>query len=393
MRFALLSALVVAFAAAIAGPANAAGKPIPADVHDVCGPAAPGTVRCFAQLRTDVHGGAGPRARTALPQGYGPADLRSAYRLPDAGGDGQTVAIVDAGDNPNAEADLAVYRAAYGLPPCTTGNGCFRKVNQAGEASPLPTDLGWGSEIALDLDMVSAVCSACHILLVEADSPSVADMAAAVDTAAALGATVISNSYGASESNGMQAYATSYRHPGIAVVASSGDSGYGIPNVPAAYDNVIAVGGTTLTAANTERGWAEAAWAYAGSGCSAWVDKPAWQQDANCPGRMVADVAAVADPRTGVAVYHTYDAPGWVVAGGTSASAPLIAGIIALAGDPARFSDASYLYSHASGLNDVTDGSNSTPVMDCGGDYQCTAVTGYDGPTGVGTPNGLAAFE
>lgn len=353
-------------------------------VRDACGPARPGQVRCFAEIRTGT-----VRAATGTPAGYGPADLRSAYRLPVGGGDGRTVAIVDAGDDAGAEADLAVYRDHYGLPACTTGNGCFRKVNQAGRASPLPADAGWGVEISLDLDAVSATCPDCHLLLVEADSPGVDDMAAAVDTAVALGATVVSNSYGARENGDAPRLAGSYRHAGVAMVVSSGDDGYGQPNVPAAYDSVVAVGGTTLT--RTGDGWHETAWSGAGSGCSAWIAKPSWQHDPNCPGRMVADVAAVADPDTGLAVYDAHDGAGWTVVGGTSAAAPVVAGIIALAGHPDRFATAAHLYGTA-GLTDVVGGANGTDRADCGGDYQCTALPGYDGPTGNGTPDGLGAF-
>jgi len=368
----------------------------PARVTDVCGAAAPGHARCLAEIRTDVHGGRGvrgPAARTAaaaLPDGYGPADLRSAYGVPTTGGGGQTVAVVDAGDDANAEADLAVYRSTYGLPACTTANGCFRKVNQRGDATPLPSDQGWAAEISLDLDMVSAACPSCRVLLVEADDASLDALAAATDTAAALGATEISNSYGATEFNGMDAYASHYRHAGVAVVASSGDSGYGQPSLPAVYASVIAVGGTSLARADNARGWTEKVWDHAGTGCSAWVDKPAWQTDTECSGRMVADVAAVADPNTGLAVYDTADQNGWIVLGGTSASAPYVAGVIAVAGHPDRFADASYLYTHADALHDVVGGGSYS--TDCGGDYLCTGVAGYDGPTGNGTPDGLGAF-
>jgi hypothetical protein len=204
------------------------------------------------------------------------------------------------------------------------------------------------------------------------------------------GVKAISNSYGGSDSSETSAY----NHPGIAVTASSGDSGYGIQS-PASYPHVIGVGGTSLTHASNSRGWSETAWNGAGSGCSAWFDKPAWQTDPNCPGRMTADVSAVADPNTGVAIYFT-DGRGtgtWAIAGGTSASSPIIAGVIALGGHPERFTSAAYLYTHAAGLNDVVGGNNSVSGMDCGGDYQCNAVPGYDGPTGLGTPNGLTAFQ
>ncbi len=230
-------------------------------------------------MRTDVHGGTGVRgpaavaaghpADAALPQGYGPAELRSAYKLPVSGGRGQTVAIVDAGDDPRAEADLAIYRTTYGLPACTTANGCFRKINQRGAPGPLPPDEGWGTEISLDLDMVSAACPSCHILLVEADQPTFGDLAAAEDTASGLGANEISNSYGSQEQNGMQPYEAAYSHAGVAIVAASGDSGYGIPVFPAVFGSVIAVGGTSLTRAADSRGWAQAAWSSGGSGCSA----------------------------------------------------------------------------------------------------------------------------
>ncbi|NUR31193.1 MAG: peptidase S8, partial [Catenulispora sp.] len=365
----------------------------------------PGHARCFAQLRTDVPGGpAGVRgpghpglspAATALPAGLGPADLHSAYKLPTTGGTDQTIAIVDAGDDPAAEANLAVYRSTYGLPPCTSENGCFHKLNQRGTPSPLPPDQGWGVEIALDLDMASATCPACKILLVEADDAALDNLATSVDTAVAAGATEVSNSYGTDEFNGAASLASHYAHPGVAIVASSGDSGYRAPSIPAVYQNVIAIGGTTLTKAANTRGWSETAWIGAGSGCSAWFDKPAWQTDPNCPGRMTADVSAVADPETGVAVYLTdWQGNGmWAVVGGTSASAPIIAGVIALGGHPEHFTDAAPLYAHAAGLNDIVGGNNSVTGMDCGGDYQCNGVPGYDGPTGWGTPNGLTAFR
>ena len=404
----LAGALATALAAtlAVAAPATAATVTAttitathtakPTNFRNACPSATPGHVRCFAEVRTDVAGGRGVRAATALPSGYGPADLRSAYNLPSTGGANQTVAIVDAGDDATAEADLAVYRQTYGLSACTTANGCFRKVNENGAASPLPTDQGWGNEIALDLDMVSAACPDCKILLVESASSDYADMAVAENTAAALGATEISNSYGGEEYSVPLSYASAYSHPGVAITVSSGDFGYGIPNFPAVLTSVIAVGGTSLSRAANARGWTETAWnsegGAAASGCSAWVDKPAWQQDANCSGRMVADVSADSDPDTGPAVYGTSDGmTGWTVSGGTSAASPYLAGVIGLAGNPAQYPDASYFYSHTAGLNDVVGGNNVT-YQDCGGDYQCTALPGYDGPTGLGTPNGLSAF-
>lgn len=408
MRYAFVRAAAVVAAAVAtlatgtavasgAAQSTAAPPNTSATTQNVCPEAAPGYFRCFAEVRTDVQGGTGVRgaaavaaghpADAALPQGYGPGDLRSAYQLPSAGGGGQTVAIVDAGDDPDAEADLAVYRATYGLPPCTTANGCFRKVNEQGNASPLPPDQGWGVEISLDLDMVSAACSSCHILLVEGDSGSFGDLATAEDTAARLGANEVSNSYGSSEYNGIRSYEAAYAHKGVAIVASSGDAGYGIPNFPAVLPSAIAAGGTTLTKAPGARGWAETAWSGSASGCSAWIPKPAWQNDPDCPGRMVADV----DPETGVAAYDSYDGGGWMVVGGTSAAAPFVAGVIALKGNAAQLPNASYLYEHAHALNDIVSGTN-VGLTECGQSYLCTAVPGYDGPTGNGTPRGLGAF-
>jgi subtilase family serine protease len=398
-RAAMFVAALLATAVAVAVPqAATAGTPT---VRQVCGAVPAGVARCMAEVRTDVHGGKGVRgpaahlADTTLPGGYSPTDLRAAYDLPATGGAGQTVGIVDAGDDATVEADLAVYRQTYGVPACTTANGCFRKVNQAGASSPLPPDAGWDVEIALDVDMVSAACPLCKILLVEANDAETASLAAAEDTAANLGATEISNSYGATEYNGMQDNAADYAHPGVAITVSSGDLGYGIPNFPAVLPTVIAVGGTSLTrSSSTARGWTESAWnsngGAAASGCSAWIAKPSWQHDANCPGRMVADVAADADPVTGPAIYDTIDG-GWELAGGTSAAAPFMAGVIALAGNPGMLSNASYVYAHAADLNDVVGGDNVLGE-DCGGDYQCDAVTGYDGPTGLGTPHGVGAF-
>ncbi|HEX4222416.1 MAG TPA: S53 family peptidase [Pseudonocardiaceae bacterium] len=376
-------ALVVAVLPSL--PASAS----PSNVRDVCGAAAPGYARCLAEVRTDIS--THTLTAHALPAGYGPADLRAAYELPATGGANQTVAIVDAGDDATAEADLGVYRTTYGLPACTTADGCFRKVDEQGKAGPLPTNQGWGIEISLDLDMVSSACPACHILLVEGDSASFDDLGTSENTAVALGANEVSNSYGGTEFNGSNAYAADYTHAGVAIVASSGDGAYGPANTPAAYQSVIAVGGTSLTKASNARGWSETAWVGASSGCSAWVDKPTWQSDPNCPGRMVADVAADADPNTGPAVYDAFDGYKWLVVGGTSASSPFIAGVIALAGNPGQYPNASYFYAHAAQLNDVTSGNNSGSE-DCGGDYQCNAGPGYDGPTGNGTPNGIAAF-
>ncbi|HLX50922.1 MAG TPA: S53 family peptidase [Streptosporangiaceae bacterium] len=398
-RLAALVAGVLA-AASFATPALAAPSRLTAGGSAAaCGAAAPGRARCFALIRT---AGDGRAAVTASPtQGYGPADLQAAYNLPATGGDGQVIAIVDAYDDPGAEADLATYRTSYGLPSCTTANGCFSKVNQDGvQGSYPPADEGWAVEISLDLDMVSAACPRCHILLVEANSAAVSDLAAAEDTAAGLGANVVSNSYGLPEFNGMQQFFADYAHTGQVIIASSGDYGFTTAQFPAVAPGVLAVGGTSLTRAAAARGWTETAWGNgaksgvlggSGSGCSAYVAKPAWQHDKYCHMRTIADVSADADPQTGVAVYDStpnpFGPPGWLVAGGTSASAPFIAGVTGLAGNAATFTPG-YAYAHTSSLYDVTKGSNGY----CSKSYLCTAKRGYDGPTGLGTPDGTGAF-
>lgn len=324
------------------------------------------------------------------PAGYHPADLQSAYNLPSTtAGQGQTVAIVDAYNDPKAETDLAVYRRTFGLPPSTTANGCFKKVNQTGGTSYPSANAGWAEEISLDLDMVSAICPNCHILLVEAKNAGFKNLGIAVNTAVKLGAIAVSNSYGGSEFSGENSYASYYNHHGVAITASSGDYGYG-SQIPAGFNTVTAVGGTSLTPDTSARGWTETAWSGAGSGCTSFVKKPGWQADSGCTMRTIADVSAVVDPNTGVTVYDTYGSDtGFEVFGGTSVSSPIIASVYALAGNARSFTvPASYTYSQASSLFDVSSGSNGS----CGGSYLCTVGPGYDGPTGLGTPNGTGAF-
>jgi hypothetical protein len=401
-----LAGLAAAAVLGAPGPASAAPAQAPAPTlpptrtAHACGDAAPGQVRCFAAVkpgsaRRSAPGRTVPGAGVAeLPAGYGPADLASAYGLEGARdlGVGRTVAVVVAYDNPNAEADLAVYRQTYGLPACTTANGCFRKVNQRGAASPLPPgDAGWGVEIALDLQAASAACPRCRLLLVEGDDAFVDSIAEAVDTAVRLGATVVSNSYGTDEFGGMRALRSSYTHPGVPLTAASGNWGFTAAQFPAVFAGVIAVGGTTLTR-QASGGWAESAWWSAGSGCSAWVAKPRWQTDPHCQMRTTADVSAVADPETGLAVYDTYGLGadnGWIVVGGTSAATPIVAGVIALGPDPSRYGTARRFYDRSGTLRDVVGGSNGY----CGGDYLCTGLPGYDGPTGLGTPNGVTSVS
>jgi subtilase family serine protease len=371
-----------------------------------------GPVRCMSSLRADL-----PivKEATASHDGLGPTDLRAAYKLASAAasrGYGQTVALVDAYDDPTIESDLNTYRAYYGIPPCTTANGCFKKVNQDGEQGSYPlANPDWEPEIALDTEMVSAICPNCHILLVEANSADEtvatsnpvqhSDLGAAVDTAVNLGATEVSNSYGSAGPEPDQTFFDHYYdHPGVAITASAGDEDYGTI-WPAASPYVTAVGGTELVQdPTTARGWSESIWGSVlpgivpneaqgtGSGCSLWEPKPAWQHDAGCSGRTVADVSAVAD---NVAIYDSSpEIGGWGVVAGTSISSPITASVYALAGNAKSVTYGSYSYSHTKSLFDVTDGSNFTPDTVCG--YLCTAEPGYDGPTGNGTPNGIGGF-
>jgi subtilase family serine protease len=387
--FAALAAAAVLLTVGLAPPAGAA----PAAAghrHNVkvCATAKAGSAACLA-IRSDqvtASGTASPMA-TSVPAGAKtPSDIQSAYKLGSPVFTGKTVAIVDAYNAPTAESDLGVYRSKFGLPACTTANGCFKKVSQTGSASRLPrTDGGWAQEISLDLDMVSAACPSCHILLVEASTPSFANLGAAVNYAASQHVAAISNSYGGSDSSASSAY----NHPGIAITASTGDNGYGIES-PASYGTVVAVGGTSLNGSQSA-GWSESAWSGAGSGCSTLNAKPSWQTAATqCNGKANADVSAVADPNTGVAVYDSYayqGYSGWMQFGGTSASSPIIASVYAQASWTGNY-PAQYTWGQTSGLNDVTSGSNGT----CSTPVWCNAGTGWDGPTGLGTPSGFGSF-
>jgi subtilase family serine protease len=274
---------------------------------------------------------------------------------------------VDAYDDPAAESDLAAYRAAYGLPECTSSNGCFQKVNQEGATGSYPAaDLNWDAEISLDLDMVSAACPTCKIALVEANSNSLDDLGAGVDTAAALGATAISNSYYAAEYSGETAEDAHYNHPGIAITVSAGDAPQAF--YPATSPDVTSVGGTSL--AGNIGSWSESAWTYTGQGCSLYESKPDWQGNNACKGkRSAVDVAAVADPQTGVSIYDS-TAGGWLVAGGTSIGAPLLAAAYALSGNP---QGPAYAYEHKTAFNDI-------------------APAGYDSATGLGSPSGVGGL-
>ena len=349
--------------------------------------AAASTYAACTNLEVAGSGTFGPTTPAQQVPGLHAADLQSAYNLPSAtAGSGQTLALVVTDSDPNAESDLAVYRSTFGLPACTSASGCLQII--AAKNNP-KADADWAREASIDLDMASAVCPKCKLMLYEAKDTKDGDLAAAVTAAIAAGATVVSNSYAiaevSSENNAMWA------HSGVPIVAAAGDTGYGVANWPAASTNVIAVGATTLVRNSTSaRGWSETAWSGTGSGCSAYAAKPAWQTDTGCAKRTVADVAAVGDPSTPVAVYDSYQDNGWIQMGGTSVATPIVAGVYALAGNAAqlKLNGASTLYANPDALFAVSAGSNGT----CSALYLCNAESGYSGPAGVGSPNGVGAF-
>ncbi len=403
-----LAAGVILTGAALAIPAAAAPAAARPHAHaatgfrPACQQAKADQLQCFTLYRpqTSVNRAiaAGITGKASKPKGLAPKGIEAAYRLPVNRDSHQTVAVSIAYNTPKLADYLATYRKYFGLPPCTVSSGCFRVVNQHGKASPLPISgvgSGWDLEATLDVSMISVACPHCKILVVEGKSPSYADLAHTDDAAAALGAQVISNSYGGRENGFALAWARSYDHPGHTIVVSAGDTGYTAANFPADLTTVTSVGGTHLAHAHNKRGWWERTWNYAplgagSSGCSAYVAKPAWQHDAHCPGRTVADVSAVA---TNIPIYNK-NWGGWVTVAGTSVSAPLVAGIYGLAGNASTI-PLGYAYSHRQFLFDVTHGANAwfePAKLACGNDYLCVAKKGYDAPTGLGTPDGIRAF-
>ncbi len=351
---------------------------------------------CHARVVVDEKGS--PKAVTS-PNGFGPADFHGAYTSATSSPNKQIIAIVDAYDHPNILSDLNKYSTTFGIPtlPACVGSivssaiPCFQKVNQNGGTAYPRVNAGWALEIALDVETAHAMCQNCSILLVEATTNSYANLMAAVDRAVLMGATVISNSYGSNEFSSETLFDYHFNHPGIAITFSVGDSGYGT-SYPAASQYVTAVGGTSLYL-NADKSWnSETVWSGSGSGCSLYETKPIWQLDGGCANRTIADVSAVADPSTGAAVYSSVrygGKSGWFKVGGTSLSAPLIAGIYALAGGvPAGVQGNSLPYITATpSLHDVISGSNGA----CG-TYLCMGGIGFDGPTGLGTPMGLGSF-
>ncbi len=335
--------------------------------------------------------------------GYSACNVESAYGLKSISstdGSEVTVGVVDAYDDPNAESDLAEYRSENGLPACTTANGCFEKVNEDGVQGDYPTgDMGWGGEISLDLDMVSAICPLCHIILVEANSSGSGDLYPSVAEAVSLGANVVTDSWGSGEYDGETGNDGAFDIPDVPITFSSGDGAYaGGVQYPSASQYVISVGGTMLTPTTTGRDWKETTWVTkpssgeptqgSGSGCSAYEPKPAWQTDPDCAMRMTADVSAVA---ANVLSYDTYQSGGggWYYNFGTSVSTPIIASVYALADNFSSVtSPASIPYANSSALYDIKKGSTGT----CAFAYFCHAEVGYDGPTGLGSPDGDGAF-
>ncbi|MFG2294885.1 S8 family serine peptidase [Streptomyces sp. NPDC048603] len=363
----------------------------------VCSPK-PGRAACSSLIRTDL-----PAVRNlapgTLPEGLGPRDIRSAYQLPFGAGRGRTVALVTAFHYPTAEADLATYRSTYGLPPCTTANGCFDQVFATGNQPPV--DAGWALEAAIDIDAVSAACPACNIVLVEAASDTIGDLLTAVQVARTRfddntpQAKYISMSWGDGENNIQPVIDPVYfDFPGVAFVGSSGNTG-GVTNWPAISQYVTGVGGTRLNQPfpipgpqqNRPGGWYETAWSGSGCGFSAFQPKPPWQ-GAFCNCRTNADVSAVADPLTGIAIYTTTPPPvgpsGWLIAGGTSVAAPLVASMFALAGTPGpNDRPASYPYANPRAFWDIDRGTAGA----------FSAGLGYDLPSGLGSPRGVRGFR
>lgn len=361
----------------------------PSQLAPVCASGA--GARCSAFVAVD-HGGR-PLA-TGSPTGFNPPDFWFSYQLPPQTAsswtwNGQTVALVDAFDDPAAEADLNTYRSQFGLPPCTTANGCLVKVNERGTNHYPRFDELWAFEISIDTQMVSALCADCRILLIEVKSQSFKDEFAGVDEAYTLGADEISLSWGTDEFAGETAYDQHFRQRNsgghaVAVTAATGDSGYPHLWYPAASPDVTAVGGSSLPG--------DYAWDDAGSGCSPYEPQPTWQSAlpeiaGACNGRAGADVAFNS------AAMSVYDSAGfqgrtgWMAASGTSVSTPAIAAIYALAGNASTVVAGSYPYSHRDSLFDVTQFPNTTCA-----NALCGPGPGWDGPTGVGTPRGTAGF-
>ncbi len=401
-KFFFLVVLVSIFslAAAFVSPANTyAQKDTPNEPHARVCPRSGGRDSADCDSRVIIDNNGQPKV-TTLPAGYGPAQFLGAYALTPTVTTPTTIAIVDAYDHPNIYSDLNKYSSTFGIPSlasCPVSSGtlsapCFQKVSQTGGTNYPKVNSGWALEISLDVQVAHAICQNCNILLVEARSSSYNDLMTAVDRARLMGAKIISNSYGSGEFSGENTFDTHFNYPGIAFTFSSGDAGYG-SSYPAASSFVTAVGGTTLNLSGNNY-VSESAWNGAGSGCSSFEPQPSWQTLlglGGCPTRIIADVSADADPNTGAAIYDSVrysGQSGWFKVGGTSLSSPLIAAVYALKGIPTAALANSLPYFSTANLHDIVLGSNGN----CGGLYLCTAIIGYDGPTGLGSPKNSFAF-
>jgi subtilase family serine protease len=391
--------------------------PLPADQHRACPlPTRPGEMQCQAIYVTSgvtaaLAAAARPGAAVTAP--YTPNDLRSAYNIGSAArskGRGVTVAIVDAFRDPNAGGDLATYRQHFGLPACTRKTGCLKIVNQNGRASHLPrANADWAGEESLDLDMVSAVCPHCRILLVEANNSMTRAMGTAERTAARR-ARFVSNSWSGGNFRGEQRFNRDFNHPGHVIDFAAGDFGFGNSDhhfpygiaYPTGLPFVTAVGGTTLVNTPSRgRKWTETVWGNrtdsagaTNSGCTGFA-RPSWQKQVtrklrHCRNRVENDVSASANPSEGVFVRDTYKNGGWLEFGGTSEATPIITAMWALAGRPGPHAyPVSYLYKHVRDFYDVRSGTNGS----CGVKWLCHAEKGFDGPTGLGTPRGIGGLR
>jgi MYXO-CTERM domain-containing protein len=408
---------------------------------DVCPERTVGGRRCFAQriVRPDAPiplrpfsggggqctamgggGGSGPPPGTMAPK-----DVIARYNLPaSAHANGAIVALVEL-PSVYALTDVNSYRAAYGIPalaacptngggyPTPAGTACFARVGEDGSVNSVSsTDCpGWSGETGLDMAMVSAACPDCSIVLVEANGEEDLPAMNAV-AASSLGAAAVSNSWGAPEFMGIESDESAYSSTNILTLAASGDEGYlnedegaGAPNYPASSPHVLSVGGTTLEVLGAGT-YNEVVWdddgtlgggGAGGSGCSGVFATPTWQSGSGfsfgpCTMRASVDVSAAAEfypegEGGGIAAYDQDDG-GWNSVVGTSAASPMMAAIMVRLGLAGK-DNHQLLYSNINAFNDVISGNNDARGM-CGGTVMCTAGKGYDGPSGLGTPNGVA---
>jgi len=327
----------------------------------------------------------------AGPTGIFPAKMKVAYGFNTIAnhGKGQVIAIVDAFDDPNAEADLGTFSTQFGLPACTTANKCFKKIKVAG--APADTT-GWSNEIAIDTQWAHAIAPSARIFLVEAKSNSNTDLYHAVDVAVAYGATVVSMSWSGGEASNETTSDSHFSVTGVTFVAASGDGGHGV-GYPAASPFVVGVGGTSLTIATNGTWTSETAWSGSGGGVSAYEGEPSYQAGVQTTGkRGIPDVAYDGNPNTGVPAYSSYACgscyTGWNQWGGTSIGTPQWAALFALANSmrvaasKTNLNQPQFLLYPAAetDYHDITSGTNGS----CGA--QCTAKTGYDYVTGLGSP-------